>query len=130
MEFPTDRHYTDTHEYIQTTDPSGGSNWVVGITAFAVDQLGDIVFVDLPAVGRTVSPGEVMVTVESVKAVGEVYAPVAGTIAAVNSALVDAPELLAEDPYTKGWLVRLTPTGAPPTDTFMDAETYRRQGGV
>ncbi|HAN45430.1 MAG TPA: glycine cleavage system protein GcvH [Cyanobacteria bacterium UBA8156] len=128
MEFPKDLRYTDTHEYIQANDAE--ESWVVGITAFAVDQLGDIVFVDLPAVGRTVSPGEVMVTVESVKAVGEVYAPVAGTVTAVNSALTDAPETLAEAPYTNGWLVKITPTNTPAPDAFMDAETYCQQVGA
>ncbi len=127
MEFPKDLRYTDTHEYIQ---PNGDGTWVVGITAFAVDQLGDIVFVELPAVGRTVTPGEVMVTVESVKAVGEVYAPVAGTVTAVNSALVDAPETLAADPYREGWLVQITPTAAPDLEAFLDAETYRHQVGA
>ncbi len=127
MEFPEDLHYTDTHEYIQT---KGDGTWVVGITAFAVDQLGDIVFVDLPAVGRTVSPGEVMVTVESVKAVGEVYAPVAGTVVAVNTTLAEAPETLAADPYTNGWLVKITPTAAPALDAFLDAETYRQRVGA
>ncbi|MGQ9865142.1 MAG: glycine cleavage system protein GcvH [Pseudanabaenaceae cyanobacterium] len=128
MEFPTDLLYTDTHEYIQTNNPEEG--WVVGITAFAVDQLGDVVFVDLPAVGHTVSSGEVMVTVESVKAVGEVYAPVAGTVVAVNAALVDAPETLADDPYTKGWLVKITPTSPPDLSAFLDAETYRQRVGA
>jgi len=127
MDFPKDLYYTDTHEYIQT---NGDGTWVVGITAFAVDQLGDIVFVDLPAVGRTVSPGEVMVTVESVKAVGEVYAPVAGTVTAVNATLADAPETLAEDPYTNGWLVKITPAAAPDLDGFLDAGTYRQQVGA
>ncbi|NJK59151.1 MAG: glycine cleavage system protein GcvH [Oscillatoriales cyanobacterium SM2_1_8] len=126
MDFPNDLRYTDTHEYLRATS----DRLTVGVTAFAVDQLGDIVFVELPAVGRTVAPGEVVVTIESVKAVGEVYAPVVGTIVAVNEALGDTPETLADDPYTAGWLIQMVPAAPPDWSAFLDAETYRQQVGA
>ena len=97
----------------------------VGITDHAQDALGDIVFVQLPDVGDQVSPGNPMGEVESTKSVSDVYAPVAGTIAAVNTALGDTPEVINADPYGEGWLVEITVPGGDPTGDLLDAAAYR-----
>jgi glycine cleavage system H protein len=102
-ERPSDCRYTSTHEWVRVA----GSEATVGITDFAVEHLGDLVFVELPSVGKTLKSGEVAAEVESVKAVGEVYAPVAGQVTAVNSGLASDQGPLAKDPYGKGWLFKL-----------------------
>ena len=109
-------------------DTDGGSSLVrVGITDHAQDALGDIVFVQLPAVGDEVSPGDPMGEVESTKSVSDVYAPVPGTVTAVNDALTDAPETINSDPYGAGWLVEIAVSGdgGDPTARLMDAAAYR-----
>jgi glycine cleavage system H protein len=124
---PEDRRYTDQHEWAQLTD-SGGAGAVVrvGITDHAQDALGDIVFVQLPAVGDEVGPGSPMGEVESTKSVSDVYAPVPGTVSAVNDALTDAPETLNADPYGAGWLVEIAVEGdGDPTAELLDAAAYR-----
>lgn len=120
MEFPADVKYTSEHEWVRPTD----DGYRVGITAYAQDQLGDIVFVDLPDVGATVSKGDVMIEVESTKSVGEVYAPFAGTISAVNEVVLDQPELVNSAPYEAGWLVEMTDIDDAGVE-FLDAEAYR-----
>jgi len=95
--------YTTEHEWIETAD----SVATVGITAYAADKLGDVVYVDLPAVGTVVEAGRVVGEIESTKSVGELYAPVSGTIAEVNDAVVDAPELVNSDPLGAGWLIKV-----------------------
>ena len=105
---------------------SSGSQVRVGITDYAQDALGDIVFVDLPAVGAEVAAGATLGEVESTKSVSEVYAPVAGTVVAVNPSLADAPELLNTDPYGDGWLCDLEVADAGSVDALMDAGAYRR----
>lgn len=92
-----------SHEYVV----EDGSNYIVGLTDYAVEQLGDIVFVELPEVGSSFVKGEVFATVESVKAASEVYAPVGGTVVEVNEKLIEAPETLNSEPYGEGWLVKL-----------------------
>ncbi|HTS15634.1 MAG TPA: glycine cleavage system protein GcvH, partial [Candidatus Sulfotelmatobacter sp.] len=101
MDVPDGLRYTDDHEWLRL-DGDGG---VVGITAYAADQLGDIVFVELPAVGATFERGRTFGVVESVKAVSDLYAPVAGEVVEVNPALADKPELVNAEPYGGGWLV-------------------------
>jgi len=118
---PEDRRYTDQHEWIKTTD--GGA--LVGITDYAQDALGDVVFVDLPDVGREVAAGDAIAEVESTKSVAEVYAPLAGTIAEVNAALADTPELINSDPYEARWFFLITPTDATAVDQMLDAAGYR-----
>ncbi len=120
MEFPEDVKYTAEHEWVRST----GTGFRVGITDYAQDQLGDIVFVDLPEVGATVSKGDVMVEVESTKSVGEVYAPFDGTVAAVNDTATDQPELVNQQPYDAGWLVELTDVDDAGVE-FLDAAAYR-----
>lgn len=95
----------------------------VGITDYAQEQLGDIVYVDLPEIGRVVERGSVVAEVESTKSVGEVYAPVAGTVVAVNSAVEDRPELVNQDPYGDGWLLELETDDS--LDGLLDAVAYR-----
>jgi glycine cleavage system H protein len=128
MATPDDRRYTDQHEWVLVQGSDGGSTVVrVGITDHAQDALGDIVFVQLPAVGDEVSPGNPMGEVESTKSVSDYYAPVAGTVSAVNDALTDAPETINSDPYGAGWLVEITVQdgGGDPTGGLLDAAAYQ-----
>ncbi len=128
MATPDDRRYTDQHEWVLVQGSDGGSTVVrVGITDHAQDALGDIVFVQLPAVGDEVSPGNPMGEVESTKSVSDFYAPVAGTVSAVNDALTDAPETINSDPYGEGWLVEITVDGGEqdPTGGLLDAAAYQ-----
>jgi glycine cleavage system H protein len=127
MATPDDRRYTDQHEWalVQGTG-DGGTVVRVGITDHAQDALGDIVFVQLPAVGDEVAPGTPIGEVESTKSVSDVYAPVSGTVAAVNDALADAPETINSDPYGAGWLVEITVPGEDdPTGQLLDAAAYQ-----
>jgi glycine cleavage system H protein len=123
MTTPDDRRYTDQHEWALVQ----GSVVRVGITDHAQDALGDIVFVQLPAVGDEVAPGTPMGEVESTKSVSDVYAPVTGVVAAVNEALADAPETINSDPYGAGWLVEITVAdgAGDPTEGLLDAAAYR-----
>ena len=125
MTVPDDRRYTDQHEWALARGEDGATVVRVGITDHAQDALGDIVFVQLPEVGDEVSPGNPMGEVESTKSVSDVYAPVAGTIAAVNTALADTPEIINTDPYGDGWLVEITVPGGDPTGELLDPGAYR-----
>jgi len=121
MALPQDLQYSRTHEWVRIT----GDEATVGITAFAQEQLGDIVFVELPGAGKQVGKGEQLGNIESVKAVSELFAPVAGEVVAVNAALQDHPELLNQDPFGEGWLVRLkVAPGA--AAGLLDAATYEK----
>jgi glycine cleavage system H protein len=113
--------YTKSHEYIRVEGGTG----VVGITDYAQSQLGDVVFVELPPVGERLSKGAEVATVESVKAASEVNAPVSGEVVEVNSALVDSPGLVNEDPSGKGWFLKLKLTDATELDRLMDEDAYR-----
>jgi glycine cleavage system H protein len=128
MTTPDDRRYTEQHEWA-LLQPGEGEGAVVrvGITDHAQDALGDIVFVQLPGVGTEVTPGNPIGEVESTKSVSDVYAPVAGVVAAVNEALTDAPETINADPYGAGWLVEITVAGegGDPTAELMDAAAYQ-----
>src|SRR6188472_3593256 len=105
--YPADLKYTKDHEWVRTD----GSDAVVGITDYAQAQLGDVVFVELPAVGRKITQGEVFGTIESVKAVSELYAPVSGEVVAVNDALSTAPESVNKDPHG-AWIIKVKPSKA------------------
>ncbi len=118
MNIPDDLLYTDHDEWIRVD----GSTITVGISDYAQDQLGELVHVELPEVGAELAAGDMACEVESVKAVAEVYAPVAGTIAAVNEALEDGAEVINEDPYG-AWIFQLTVEG--PVEGFLDAAAYR-----
>jgi glycine cleavage system H protein len=122
---PTDRRYSPDHEWVQlrSEDPDG-TRFRIGISDFAQDALGDIVFVDLPDVGREVEQGETLAEVESTKSVGEVYAAVSGTVVAVNEALTDEPELVNGDPYGAGWIAELVTGDPAPFEELLDATAY------
>lgn len=120
MDVPEDRRYTDQHEWVLATD--GG--YRVGITDFAQDALGDVVFVDIPESEGEVGTGDMLAEVESTKSVGEVYAPFSGTIVATNDRLADEPELVNSDPYGDGWFVELR-AESPALDELLDAAAYR-----
>ena len=128
MATPDDRRYTDQHEWALVQGTDGTSSVVrVGITDHAQDALGDIVFVQLPAVGDEVTPGTPIGEVESTKSVSDVYAPVTGVVAAVNETLADAPETINSDPYGEGWLVDISVPGegGDPTGDLLDAAAYQ-----
>ena len=120
LSYPDDCRYADSHEYARAE----GELVRVGISAFAVDQLGDIVFVELPDVGAAISQGSSFGSVESVKAVEEVIAPISGTIEARNEAVLASPEELQNDPYGEGWLLLVRPADAAQVEGLMDAATY------
>jgi glycine cleavage system H protein len=123
LEYPDDLKYLDSHEYVRLD----GDIATIGISAFAVDQLGDIVFLELPEVGDKLVKGESFGTVESVKAVEELNAPVTGTVIDRNSAMVDAPEQVAEDPYGEGWLLKLRVDDSDELEDALSATEYRQQ---
>jgi glycine cleavage system H protein len=117
---PNDRRYTKDHEWVQ----QDGAAAKVGITDFAQSELGDIVYVELPAVGKTVAAGEVLGTIESVKAVSEVYAPIGGTVTAANALLGDKPETINADPHGEGWICAIRVDRPAELDALLDAAAY------
>ncbi|SDS76256.1 glycine cleavage system H protein [Halopseudomonas litoralis] len=119
---PSELRYASSHEW---TRQEADGTVTVGITNHAQDALGDVVFVELPEVGRQVRAGEECAVVESVKAASDIYAPVSGEVLAANEALVDAPELLNNDPYGAAWLFKIQPTDAGELDQLLDAEGYQ-----
>ena len=119
LHLPDDIRYTDEHEWARIT----GDIARIGVSDYAQDQLGDIVFVELPAVGDTIARGEVFGTLESVKAVSELYLPLSGEVVAVNTALTDAPELINQDPYA-AWIVEVRSTNAGEYDQLLSAAAY------
>lgn len=124
LEYPDDLRYLDSHEYVRLD----GEIATIGISAFAVDQLGDIVFLELPEVGDTVEVGTNFGSIESVKAVEDLYPPVSGTVIERNDAMVESPELIADDPYGEGWLLKLR-VSDPDTalNETLSANEYRSQ---
>jgi glycine cleavage system H protein len=121
MNIPSELRYSSDHEWASTD----GLVVRVGITDYAQDALGDVVFVDLPKVGATVAAGGSLGEVESTKSVSEIYAPVAGVVSAVNSNLSSAPELVNSAPYGEGWICEITVDDASVTAALLDAEAYR-----
>jgi glycine cleavage system H protein len=122
MNVPEDLRYSSDHEWARTAD----GRIRVGITDYAQDALGDVVFVDLPTPGTTVEPGGMIGEVESTKSVSEIYAPVAGEVVAVNTSLADAPEQLNADPYGEGWICEIVPSDPSAVDSLLDAAGYRQ----
>ncbi len=120
MKTPSELRYTEDHEWLRPEGKSGR----VGITDFAQDQLGDVVFVELPEVGRAVKQGEAFGVVESVKSVSDVFAPITGKVVAVNQALVDSPELVNQDPYGQGWIVEIEIANDGEVQALLDAQAY------
>ena len=120
MSVPTDLRYTKDHEWVRVD----GDEATVGITAYAADQLGDIVFVELPDAGRAVDQFAAFGVIESVKAVSDLFAPVSGEVLEGNAALAGSPELVNSSPYQDGWMVRVRVTDAAQLDDLLDADTY------
>ncbi len=120
LNLPGDVKYTKDHEWAQKTD----GNVKMGIDDYAQDQLGEIVFVEMPEVGDKLVQGDELGSVESVKAVAEVYAPVSGEVTAVNEALEDSPELVNESCYEEGWIVEIKPDDPAQLDNLMDKKAY------
>ena len=122
--YPDDLKYTSEHEWVRSPGEAEGAVRV-GITHYAQDQLGDIVYVSLPAVGDAVTSGAACGELESTKSVSDVYAPVDGEVVAVNESLDATPELVNSDPYGGGWLYELVPTDSGAVDALMDASAYQ-----
>ena len=124
LEYPEDIRYLDTHEYVRLD----GEIATIGISAFALEQLGDIVLLELPEVGDAVEVGKTFGTIESVKAVEELYPPISGTVIERNDTVIDSPELIADDPYGEGWLLKIRVDN--PDDELLEtlsAGEYRAQ---
>lgn len=122
MQAPEDLHYTEEHEWIEQLE---NSRVRIGITDYAQDQLGDVVYVELPEVDTEVSKEDLIVEIESTKSVGEVYAPFAGKIVSVNDAVAESPELVNSSPYDEGWLAVIEVEGEIDTSGLLDAAAYR-----
>lgn len=117
-----DLKYTKTHEWVKVN----GKNALIGITDHAQSELTDIVFAELPEVGKKIAKGDELCVVESVKSVSEIYAPVSGTIKKVNEDLEDTPEIINENPYDDGWLVEIEISNKDEVDALLDADTYKK----
>ncbi len=120
---PDDLLYLESHEWVAVANSSGR----VGITDFAQDELGDIVFVELPAEGESIEQGDAFGVIESIKAVSDLYAPVSGEVTAVNSSLEDAPELVNDDPYGDGWMLELSLADKSETTALLSPSGYQDQ---
>jgi glycine cleavage system H protein len=118
--YPSDYRYTKEHEWVHVEGDIG----TIGITSYAQHELGDVVFVELPKVGATLAAGASFGTVESVKAVSDIYAPVSGQVTEVNSTLTDAPEKINSDPHGEGWLIKVRLTSPAESSKLMDAGAY------
>jgi glycine cleavage system H protein len=121
LEYPDNLRYTDTHEYVDLS----GDIATIGVSAFAVDQLGDIVFVELPEVGDTITKGSAFGSIESVKAVEDLKAPISGKVIKRNDKAIDAPEIISTDPYTGGWLLEIQVEDANEIAGIYSAAEYR-----
>ncbi len=122
MEFPKERKYTKTHEWVVVRSEIA----VVGITDFAQRELTDVVYVELPEVGKEVKAGEECAVVESVKAAVDIYSPLSGKVVRANEKLNDEPQLLNTDPYGEGWVFEMKPSNLSELETLLDADQYRR----
>jgi glycine cleavage system H protein len=122
MNFPDDLHYSSDHEWARVED----GKVRIGITDYAQDALGDVVYVEVPEVGTQVAANDKISEVESTKTVSDIYAPVAGVISEINADLADAPERLNEDPYGEGWLCVIDPADPAEVDALLDVEGYRQ----
>lgn len=122
MNFPTNIKYTSEHEWIRLE----GDEAYVGISDYAQDQLGDIVFVDIPTEGETLAKGDTFGTIEVVKTVSDLFMPVGGEVIEINPNLEDQPELVNKDPYGEGWLIRIKPTDVTDMDDLLDTAAYKQ----
>lgn len=126
MNFPQNLRYSAEHEWIRLE----GNTAYIGITEFAQQELGDIVYVDINSIGKSVSKNEVFGTIEAVKTVSDLFMPVAGTVLEVNPALESGPELVNSDPYGEGWIVKVELSDAGEVDSLMSADAYGQMVGV
>ena len=122
-EFPSTLRYASTHEWVRV---EADGDLAVGISDHAQRELGDVVYVELPKAGQRLDAGAVAAVIESVKAASDIYAPLGGTVVAINAALADAPERVNEQPYQEGWLFRLRPDSPELPASLMEADAYRR----
>jgi glycine cleavage system H protein len=120
LNLPDDVRYTDDHDWVKAEDEKVR----IGITDYAQDQLGEMIFVEVPEVGDTLDKGETFGSLESVKAVSDMYMPVGGEVLAVNTALEDAPEMVNQDPYSGGWIIDIKPSDPSELDQLMDKNAY------
>lgn len=123
LEYPDRLRYIDSHEYVTATADVA----TIGVSAFAVDQLGDIVFVELPEIGDTIAKGSAFGTIESVKAVEDLKAPISGTVLERNDAAIDAPETITTDPYQAGWLLKIRVADPSELEDTLSASEYRHR---
>lgn len=121
MEFPEELKYTEEHEWVMVEEELA----VIGISDFAQDALGDVVFVELPEVGTELEAGKAFGVVESVKAVSDIYAPLSGTVEEINEDLLDAPEIINTSPYEDGWMIKIRMTDVADADALMTADAYQ-----
>jgi glycine cleavage system H protein len=121
VDVPADLRYSEDHEWLRPD----GDHGIVGITRYAADELGDVVFVEMPEVGRTLTRGETFGVIESVKTASDLYAPVSGEVVEVNTALTSAPELVNAEPYGSGWIIRLKLADPSESELLRDADAYR-----
>lgn len=126
MNLPQDLKYMPTHEWVRLE----GDIATIGITHYAIEQLGELVYIELPEVGRTIDKDEATAVVESVKAASDIYAPVDGEIVAGNQAVADDPEILSNDPYKNGWLFQIKVNDSAAIDALMTAEMYANEYGL
>ncbi len=126
MSFPTELRYTKDHEWIKVVD---GNVALIGITAFAQQELGDIVYVDISTLGKELAEGEVFGTVEAVKTVSDLFLPIAGKVTEINPQLEKQPELVNSDPYGEGWMIKLEVNNLADVDALMDAAAYEQLVG-
>ena len=124
-QYPDDLYYTKDHEWARVEDRDGTKVATIGVTRYAVEQLGDVTQFDLPKEGESVKVAEVFGSVESVKAVSDLFAPVTGKVVKVNSPLSDSPEYVNEDPYDEGWMIQVAVSNAKELDALLDAEAYQ-----
>lgn len=122
MNFPENLKYTKDHEWIRID----GNVGTIGITEYAQGELGDVVFVELPAVGKNVEHGQSFGTVEAVKAVSDLYAPVSGTVSEINKEIQDSPELVNKEPYERGWMIKVTLAKPDEVKALLDAAAYKK----
>lgn len=123
INYAADRKYAMTHEWVKQE----GDLLVIGISDYAQDQLGDVVFVELPEVGKTLDAGSAIGVVESVKAASDIFTPVGGKVEAANTKLTESPELLNKDPLGEGWLIKLRPSNLSEMGSLLDAATYQKK---
>ncbi len=127
MDTPASLRYTESHEWVRT---NADGSVTIGITAHAQDQLGELVYVELPAAGRKLAQGEACAVVESTKAASDVYAPLDGEVIEINAALTDAPQTINSSPYENGWLIRLRPANSAQIDALLSADAYSAGPGA